>query len=77
VREALTIRQGRFGEGDWRTAEAHLRLAECLLARDQQTTGESERASAESVLTERMGPQHPLAARARALRTSPASSSSR
>jgi hypothetical protein len=58
------VRRARFGDGDWRTAEARLRLAECLAASGQEAASSSERAAAVAVLDETLGPRHPLTVQA-------------
>jgi tetratricopeptide (TPR) repeat protein len=67
LREAVRLRRARFGDGDWRTAEARLRLAECLDASGQEAASSSERAAALAVLEETLGPTHPLTVQARVL----------
>ena len=68
LREALELRRGRFGEGDWRTAEAHLELGETLAAMDRWPEAESHLATSHEVLATTLGPRHPQALRAEALR---------
>jgi eukaryotic-like serine/threonine-protein kinase len=65
LREAARLRRSHFGDGDWRTAEARLRLAECLDASGQEAASSSERAAALQVLEHTLGPRHPLTVQGR------------
>ncbi len=67
LEEALQLRGRRFGEGDWRTAEAHLEMAECLAGSGRGAEALRHLAAAAG-LERAFGREHPLAVRAAALR---------
>jgi len=65
LQEATAIFEKRFGARDWRTIEGRLELEECRAALGRQPTSGAALAADYRSLVDALGPQHPLALRAK------------